>query len=261
MGCGASTASPTTADDKAPPEEKPEPTPVDPAKAASEASPPPAEPAAAPTSSAPASPPPPTHERSAELFNAVHEGDASLVEELLAAGVPAGVVDEEGSTALIVAARGESECARLLMVAGCPLEYEGKNGVTALKAAVEYEDSAMVSMLMEAGALTPGAISHARDLGLVEMVAVLTNTQIEAPVRGERADVRRVSVSATAEEGINAFTDEYEREQRNRRVSDQYEPMPGSGAPDAAPAAPTEAPAAPTEAEAPEAAPEAVPAS
>jgi len=89
------------------------------------------------------------------LLIAVAHGDAEAVAALVAkADVDLDAVDEHGNTALILAAEGEGECLRLLLDAPreCKLDYVNTRGLSALDVAVQYEDEAGVTALLEKGA-------------------------------------------------------------------------------------------------------------
>ena len=78
----------------------------------------------------------PKHERQAELFIAVNKGNAELVRELLIAGVPASVVNEDGNTPLIKAVQGEHDCLEVLLEVPCNVEWMNNIGKTALAVAI-----------------------------------------------------------------------------------------------------------------------------
>eukprot|EP00966_Prymnesium_polylepis_P020262 467110-Prymnesium_polylepis.1 len=87
-----------------------------------------------------------------ELFNAVTEGDVSTLCRLMTEGVPANATDDDGNTALILAAEGEPQCVEELLHAGCPIDHQNNLGLTALMIAVKYDDDALVKVLIDAGA-------------------------------------------------------------------------------------------------------------
>ena len=93
------------------------------------------------------------HAQSSELFEAVGEGDLGALAQLLAAGVPASCVDDDGNTALMAAAEGESECAAMLLEHGCPRQpQEFGGGRRRCTRQCSYEDADCVRLLLGAGA-------------------------------------------------------------------------------------------------------------
>ena len=100
------------------------------------------------------------HPKAHELIDAIGDGDAERVEQLLIEGVPAGTRDASGlKTAMMAAAEGETECLRLLLQHGAPLDVQNKLGETALIAAVKYAEGEITQLLIEAG-----ADPHLRDI-------------------------------------------------------------------------------------------------
>lgn len=71
------------------------------------------------------------------FFNAVAEGDVDEVDEIIAENVPLDSQDEDGNTALILAAEGEPQIVEVLIAAGCNLNLQNEAGVTALMRACE----------------------------------------------------------------------------------------------------------------------------
>lgn len=88
----------------------------------------------------------------ATLFNAVCCGDLDDVIKSLKEGVPVDSLDDDGNTALIIAAEGEPGIVEELLERGAKIDSQNHNGVTALIAAVKYEDPSLVSILIAAGA-------------------------------------------------------------------------------------------------------------
>ena len=159
------------------------------------------------------------HAQAEELFEKVSEGDVDGLTALLDAGVPAACVNDEGSTALIVAAEGEGECVTLLLARGCPVNHQNAEGLTALMQGVKYEDISIVQAIFEAGAsLEPKdsdghtAVDLARELADPEICNLLTgeNKKMEerAPPPMDDGNVRRNSVSG---QNIEEFTETYEQ--------------------------------------------------
>ena len=159
------------------------------------------------------------HAQAEELFEKVSEGDVDGLTALLDAGVPAACVNDEGSTALIVAAEGEGECVTLLLARGCPVNHQNADGLTALMQGVKYEDISIVQAIFEAGAsLEPKdsdghtAVDLARELADPEICNLLTgeNKKMEerAPPPMDDGNVRRNSVSG---QNIEEFTETYEQ--------------------------------------------------
>ena len=159
------------------------------------------------------------HAQAEELFEKVSEGDVDGLTALLDAGVPAACVNDEGSTALIVAAEGEGECVTLLLARGCPVNHQNAEGLTALMQGVKYEDISIVQAIFAAGAsLEPKdsdgntAVDLARELADPEICNLLTgeNKKMEerAPPPMDDGNVRRNSVSG---QNIEEFTETYEQ--------------------------------------------------
>ena len=174
--------------------------------------------------------PPPTHPRSEELFDAVQNGDADVVSELLAAGVPPGCVNDDGCTALMLAAEGEAACVELLL-GGTPLNHRNAAGDTALILAIKYEDLAIVKALLGAGA-DPSladdegktALDHARDASDCALAAAITGEELveeEPPAREEKEGGRRMSVSNN---NLEDFTASRRRRRRCHRRLPQAQP-------------------------------------
>ena len=75
-----------------------------------------------------------------------------MVKAILKAGLEVDSRDDDSNTALIIAAEGEPAIVEMLIGAGASIDLQNKNGVTALIAAVKYEDVTLVEMLIQAGA-------------------------------------------------------------------------------------------------------------
>jgi ankyrin repeat protein len=75
---------------------------------------------------------------------------AELVEELLGKGVPVDSTDDEGNTALLLAAEGEPEIVDICLKHGANVNHQNSEGLSALMCAVKYEDEAIITLLVEA---------------------------------------------------------------------------------------------------------------
>ena len=159
------------------------------------------------------------HAQAEELFEKVSEGDVDGLTALLDAGVPAACVNDEGSTALIVAAEGEGECVTLLLARGCPVNHQNAEGLTALMQGVKYEDISIVQAIFGAGAsLEPKdsdghtAVDLARELADPEICNLLTGEsktmEERAPPSMGEGTARRNSVSG---HNIEEFTEKAEQ--------------------------------------------------
>lgn len=73
------------------------------------------------------------------FFDAVAEGDADLVDELIERKVPVNATDEDGNTALILAAEGEPQIVEALIKAGANVNHQNEEGLTALLRAIACE--------------------------------------------------------------------------------------------------------------------------
>ncbi len=87
------------------------------------------------------------------LMMAITSGDASRVDELLAAGAGAGAYGTDGKPAIVAAAEsGHSEIVDRLIAAGCDVNVQMPGGPSALQVAVRDADKAMTGSLIDAGA-------------------------------------------------------------------------------------------------------------
>jgi hypothetical protein len=94
-----------------------------------------------------------TRDRARALGRAAESGDAALVGELLAGGVPADARLEGGATALMrAAARGYSDVARVLLDAGADANACRADGFSPLVLAVFFGHEEVVRLLLERGA-------------------------------------------------------------------------------------------------------------
>lgn len=165
----------------------------------------------------------PEHERAAELFDAVNDGDLEQLQKLLADGVPAGALDDDGNSALHKAAEGETDCAKALMAALAASTgiFEVKNGdeKTCLEIAISYEDGTLCRLFLDAGAkATAEAVALAREGGVPDVIKALTGEVVEEKAVQAPADgARRVSVSGG--DNITDFTKQWGKEQAGRRQS------------------------------------------
>lgn len=93
-----------------------------------------------------------------ELMDAAHAGDLERVKRLLAEGADVNAADESGWTALMKACynpeqkRGFAEVARALIDAGADIEAPIGYGVRPLMLAAGYGETAVVEVLLQAGA-------------------------------------------------------------------------------------------------------------
>lgn len=170
------------------------------------------------------------HPRSAELFEKVSEGDVDGLRELLADGVPAACIDEDGNTALIAAAEGESECAQVLIEARCPVDHQNDDGVSALMKAVEYEDIEVVRIFLAAGASLDAAnndgataVEMAKGLADPEIYGLLTGTKVEhkereAPAGGDGEEPKRRN--SVSQQNLADFTDAFQ--DANRASAEEF---------------------------------------
>ena len=84
------------------------------------------------------SPTSPTNDQDpADFFEAVAEGDVDLVVEFIHKGFNVDSVDDEGNSALLFAAEGEPLIVEALLEAGCNINHQNANGVTALMRAIK----------------------------------------------------------------------------------------------------------------------------
>src|SRR5262245_18340837 len=95
------------------------------------------------------------------ILEAVAEGDAARVRELIAKGISPNFADERRFTPLHVAAEiGNAEIAKLLLDAGAKLEARTVQGVSALHQAIGNNHVDVAELLLDAG-----ANNEARNLG------------------------------------------------------------------------------------------------
>jgi hypothetical protein len=87
-----------------------------------------------------------------EFFRAVNEGDAEAATAAIAKGVDLSTTDQEGRTALHLAAEGELELVDSLLAAGVPVDAPNGEGKTPLMLAIQYQDAEIVEKLLAAGA-------------------------------------------------------------------------------------------------------------
>jgi ankyrin repeat protein len=88
-----------------------------------------------------------------ELRDAAFAGDATQVEELLAAGADVHGTDDNSQTALhYVAGSGSEAVATALLRAGADVNQLDSNGWTALMITARYGHSALLQVLIDAGA-------------------------------------------------------------------------------------------------------------
>ena len=147
-----------------------------------------------------------------DLFNAVLDGEHQKLTELLDSGVDVNTMDVLGNSPLILAAEGEAACVAVLIEHNANLEHTNKDGTTALMAAITYEDTSVVEMLMTAGAKATGEackLSHAA--GVPDIIKAVTGESFQErkidreSYRQKRidTDVRVKSVSAN---DVDSFT-------------------------------------------------------
>ena len=88
-----------------------------------------------------------------ELFERARNGEAAIVELLLAAGAGVDAKDKKGWTALQYATlEGYAAVVELLLTAGADVSAKDKDGRTVLQYAAVYGKSAIVELLLAAGA-------------------------------------------------------------------------------------------------------------
>lgn len=90
---------------------------------------------------------------SSELIATVKAGDLAAVQRLVAAGADSNARDEDGATALMLAAHaGSLPLVTALIAAGANLEAPIGYGVRPLMLAAGYGETAIVEVLLKAGA-------------------------------------------------------------------------------------------------------------
>lgn len=127
-----------------------------------------------------------------EWDTAVREGDAKLLETLIARGADINAKDAHGQTALMRAShQGRVDLVRLLANHGADLNVTAKYDLSALMLAVIGGHEEIVRILTEAGAIlsirgtgAPGfanktALEIAEDMGLKNVAAVLREAAIQ----------------------------------------------------------------------------------
>jgi len=89
-----------------------------------------------------------------KMLNAVIEGDAATVEELIAKKCPVDLVipDVENTLVHIAAMRGHAEVIRLLCEAGAPIDARNSDNHTALHEAARHDKGEACKVLLECGA-------------------------------------------------------------------------------------------------------------
>jgi hypothetical protein len=108
-----------------------------------------------------------------DIFEAARGGDVAQVQTFLNSGADASLINDYGFTALQCAAMGTNSAdetdilavLRLLIAAGSPLEFESKDGRTALYLAAEFSPYVSpVQLLIDAGAKTDICSSYGRHI-------------------------------------------------------------------------------------------------
>jgi hypothetical protein len=140
------------------------------------------------------------------LIGAGIAGDEGQTASLLASGEDVNAVNENGTTALMRAARaGHTGVMGMLIAAGATLDHRSQPGATALMEAAANGRVAAVDLLLQAGAdmriLGRGgrmsALGFASEGGHAEVVAVLETHQRQAQVHAARDEV----LAAVAQDG------------------------------------------------------------
>ncbi len=88
-----------------------------------------------------------------QLIDAIKRGDMALARNLISQGASVNAVDENGKTALMLAAeKGDADAIRTLIASGADLNAQNAAGETALMAAITVGSMASVQALIENGA-------------------------------------------------------------------------------------------------------------
>ena len=154
----------------------------------------------------------PARSQGEELINAVLDGDAARLKQLLDDGARPGYADKDGNTPLILACEGEAECVKLLLTADSPLEHRNQAGTSALMAAIIYEDIQIVKFLFLAGVEpTDDAVELAKESGVPEIIEEVTGEctperKIDREsYRKQRVDTE-IRVKSSAGKDVESFT-------------------------------------------------------
>lgn len=119
------------------------------------------------------------------VMKAVVAGDDESLERLLTAGAPADEVTPAGDTALCAAVRlGELDCVRLLLAHGTDVRQTGAEGLSPLVLASLRRGTAMLELLLEAGADPNERIQSPVDRALLNRLTNDSLRQLLASDRG-----------------------------------------------------------------------------
>jgi Ankyrin repeats (3 copies) len=154
-----------------------------------------------------------------DIFEAARSGDVAQVQTFLSSGVDVSLVNDHGFTALQCAAMGTNSAGeadilailRLLIAAGSPLEFESKDGRTALYLAAEFSRyMAPVQMLIDAGAKTDIYSGHGPHVvvnAMMPAVQALLSQLIGYPIPAPRLELKSVKLNAAEWREVKARLD------------------------------------------------------
>lgn len=111
---------------------------------------------------------------STPLINAAAYMPQSSLQLLLDAGADINLPDDDGDTALIVAAsRGDDEALSFLLDSGADIMHSNKNNDNALQVAIQYENTDCLKVLVDRIAVLLGALQTAMDSGNAAVTSVV----------------------------------------------------------------------------------------